>query len=117
MPKPPLINPDVEKFDEAVDVVTEQVAKYLPEEARGKVYDAVTFGGGIAAAVGVSALATAPAVGGEIGSVIAVVGAVATTIGTLAGVAAARLAKANKQDPVKTETLSLSVLSGSAPKR
>lgn len=102
--KPPVLQPNPEEFENAVVVVTTEIAKWLPKAVRDKIYAWITVIGGIATSLGLAALAIAPAVGGEAGGYIATVGAVVTLIGSLAGTSGAILARKNLSDPVTVTT-------------
>jgi hypothetical protein len=94
-PKPPLVDPDVTKVEDALSTLGKQSSVFVPKALRKKIYRSVKWAAGLSAAIGVSGLAVAPAVGGEIGAKIALGAGIATIVGSGLGAFATSLAEGN----------------------
>ncbi len=111
----PIIDPDPDHFENAVEVVTENAARWLPLKWRIRAQNLTIILGGIALTIAGLAAALAPALGGQVGDVLASVAAAATAVGTLLGTALAVLSRANAADPVKTVTVDATTIHTAIP--
>lgn len=91
----PLVDPDLDKLDDALETIAEQVSPFLSPEVRARVYAWTTVIGATAAAAGASLLSAAAFIGGEVAVTLVTVGGIATVIGSGLGAASAVLAKRN----------------------
>lgn len=91
----PALDPDASKLDNFFDKVVALLTFSAPKEVRRKVYEITSNIGVVGALIGAVALALAPVLGGETGSIIATIGASVTLISGAITSFASKLAKNN----------------------
>lgn len=90
-----IIDPDLDKLDDAVEVIADQIGGLLDPTVRKKVYTVVVALNVLALAVGSSLIAAGGFIGGEVGVTLLTVGGITTAVGTALGGAASALARKN----------------------